>query len=120
MAKTANNPLSCDPQSGFCEIPTSSDVTDKEKIPAKEKPIRVIYFTDPICSACWGIEPQLRKMKLEYGDAVEIDYHMGGLLPDWSYNDGTINGPASVAHHWEEASQYYDKRVCRVERDIST
>lgn len=23
------------------------------------KPIKVMYFTDPICSACWGIEPQL-------------------------------------------------------------
>lgn len=45
------------------------------------KPITLLYFTDPICSSCWGTEPQLRRLKLEYGDAIDIQYHMGGLLP---------------------------------------
>lgn len=112
MTKTStnNNPLLCDPAEGMCGIPDHSAETN---IPTQniEKPIKVIYFTDPICSSCWGIEPQLRKLKLEYGNAIEIDYHMGGLLPDWSYNSGGISKPSDVAHHWDEASLYYDMPI---------
>ncbi|MDR2122528.1 MAG: DsbA family protein [Flavobacteriaceae bacterium] len=102
-----NNPLLCDPVEGICGIPdstTNSNVTTQNT----EKPVKVVYFTDPICSSCWGIEPQLRKLKSEYGNSIEIEYRMGGLLPDWSYNGGSIGKPSDVAHHWDEASVYYD------------
>lgn len=105
-----NNPLLCDPVEGVCGIPgnaTNTSVTTQNM----EKPVKVIYFTDPICSSCWGIEPQLRKLKLEYGNSVEIEYRMGGLLPDWSYNSGGISKPSDVAHHWDEVSVYYDMPI---------
>lgn len=105
-----NNPLLCDPATGICSV--SYDSTTSEIIHSeKEKPLRLIYFTDPICSSCWGIEPQLRKLKLVYGDVIDIEYRMGGLLPDWSYSSGGINGPKDVAHHWEEVSLYYDMPI---------
>jgi predicted DsbA family dithiol-disulfide isomerase len=107
-----NNPLMCDPKNGICEIPankTSSAVRGLEK--SKIKPIKIIYYTDPICSSCWGIEPQLRKLKLEYGNHFEIEYRMGGLLPNWSYNSGGISKPSDVAHHWDEVSVYYDMPI---------
>lgn len=105
-----NNPLMCDPVEGICGIP---DSTAKTKIAtqSQKKPVKVIYFTDPICSSCWGIEPQLRKLKLEYGNSIEIEYRMGGLLPDWSYNGGGISKPSDVAHHWDEVSVYYDMPI---------
>lgn len=105
-----NNLLICDPVEGICGIP---DSTTKTEITAQstEKPIKVIYFTDPICSSCWGIEPQLRKLKLEYGNSLEIEYRMGGLLPDWSYNSGGISKPSDVGHHWDEVSIYYDMPI---------
>lgn len=105
-----NNPLMCDPVEGMCGIP---DSTTKTLITAQstEKTIKVIYFTDPICSSCWGIEPQLRKLKLEYGNSIEIEYRMGGLLPDWSYNSGDISKPSDVASHWDEVSAYYDMPI---------
>lgn len=106
------NPLLCDAETGICEIPGSiaiSGATDAVSTP--KKPIRLTYFTDPICSSCWGIEPQLRKLKLEYGDSIEMDYRMGGLLPDWSYNSGGISKPSDVAHHWDEVSIYYDMPI---------
>lgn len=105
-----NNPLICDPVEGICGIPTPS--TDKV-IPVQntDKFIKVVYFTDPICSSCWGIEPQLRKLKLEYGNSVEIDYRMGGLLPDWGYNSGGISKPSDVAGHWDEVSVHYDMPI---------
>lgn len=106
-----NNPLLCNPETGVCEMP----VTSKKEITAdaisQQKPIRIIYFTDPICSSCWGIEPQLRKLKLEYGQLIEIEYRMGGLLPDWSYNSGGISKPSDVAQHWDEVSAYYDMPI---------
>lgn len=111
MAKeTKNNPLLCDPVEGICGIPDSTTDT-KVTTQKTEKSVKVIYFTDPICSSCWGIEPQLRKLKLEYGNSIEIEYRMGGLLPDWNYNSGGISKPSDVAHHWDEVSVYYDMPI---------
>lgn len=106
------NPLLCDVETGMCEIPDGKQNDSTAKIlQSVQKPVQVIYYTDPICSSCWGIEPQLRKLKLEYGNAFEIEYRMGGLLPDWSYNSGGISKPSDVAHHWDEVSAYYDMPI---------
>ena len=105
------NPLLCDPESGICEIP-GLDSDSTQQVESKQtRPVKITYYTDPICSSCWGIEPQLRKLKLEYGDDLEIDYRMGGLLPDWSYNSGGISKPSDVAPHWEEVSAYYEMPI---------
>jgi predicted DsbA family dithiol-disulfide isomerase len=48
---------------------------------------------------------------LEYGNSIEIEYRMGGLLPDWNYNSGGISKPSDVAHHWDEVSVYYDMPI---------
>ncbi|HLS10540.1 MAG TPA: ClpXP adapter SpxH family protein [Flavobacteriaceae bacterium] len=107
-----NNPLLCDIETGMCETTeNTTDSASKDTVQSKIKPVKVVYYTDPICSSCWGIEPQLRKLKLEYGDAVEIEYRMGGLLPDWSYNSGGIGQPSDVASHWDEVSLHYDMPI---------
>lgn len=108
--KETNNPLLCDPVEGFCGVP-SDDSLEGDNLKSVNKPIKIVYFTDPICSSCWGIEPQLRKLKLEYGNSFEIEYRMGGLLPDWSYNSGGISKPSDVAHHWDEVSPHYDMPI---------
>lgn len=108
----ASNPLLCDPDSAVCAVPgspvhTHADGADAV-LPSAAKPITLLYFTDPICSSCWGTEPQLRRLKLEYGDAIDIQYHMGGLLPSWDvYNSGGISKPSDVAGHWDEVSPHY-------------
>lgn len=110
--KEKSNPLLCDTETGMCEIPSHKGHTDKTSlVKSINKPLKAIYFTDPICSSCWGIEPQLRKLKLEYGESIEIEYRMGGLLPDWSYNSGGISKPSDVAHHWDEVSLHYDMPI---------
>lgn len=107
-----NNPMMCDPASGICELPVrNSESVQSIRPAAGENLIKLIYFTDPICSSCWGIEPQLRKLKLEYGHALEWEYRMGGLLPDWSYNSGGISKPSDVANHWDEVSAHYDMPI---------
>lgn len=105
------NPLlNCDAEKGICEILDSPQVQTSSN-PLKNfnsEKISVVYFTDPICSSCWGIEAQLRKLKLEYGKEISIDYRMGGLLPSWDiYNSGGISKPSDVAEHWEEVAPHY-------------
>ena len=110
--KNNNNPLLCDSETGICELPSNKKNAVKvEAVPADEDRIKIVYFTDPICSSCWGVEPQLRKLKLEYGIHIDIEYRMGGLLADWSYNNGGISSPSDVAMHWDEASLQYDMPI---------
>mgnify|MGYP006189061091 CR=1 FL=1 len=106
-----NNPLLCDIETGMCETTDGKTATSTNNVQAGKKSIKLIYYTDPICSSCWGIEPQLRKLKLEYGNAIDMDYRMGGLLPDWSYNSGGIGKPSDVASHWDEVSAHYDMPI---------
>ena len=106
------NPMMCDPETGICEIPGAFTSGNEINTAAKQNKIRILYFTDPICSSCWGIEPQLRKLKLEYGEYFDIEYRMGGLLKGWdTYGGRDVNGPTSVAQHWDEASAYYDMPI---------
>lgn len=107
-----NNPLLCDIETGMCES-TSTEATDSATKTDKStgKQVKLVYFTDPICSSCWGIEPQLRKLKLEYGEHIDIEYRMGGLLPNWDYNSGGISKPSDVAQHWDEVSIHYDMPI---------
>lgn len=103
------DPMMCDPETGICEIPQASN---ESKNAIENKAVKLLYFTDPICSSCWGIEPQLRKLKQEYGAYFDIEYRMGGLLKSWSeYGGSDVNGPESVAQHWEEASAYYNMPI---------
>ena len=45
------------------------------------KRVRLIYFTDPICSTCWLAEPYLYRFQKIWGDALVLENRMGGLLP---------------------------------------
>lgn len=70
-----------------------------------EKPIHIVYFSDPVCSYCWGSEPIISRLKRERGDKFYIEYRMGGLMPDWSMFTGHPDGPAVVGKHWPEAQR---------------
>ncbi|GAO43121.1 DsbA family protein [Flavihumibacter petaseus] len=110
------HPVLCDPGSGICELPATSSAIPVMSSVSKTKqsvtkPLKLLYFTDPICSSCWGIEAPLRKLKLAFGHCLEIEYRMGGLLPDWRYNSGGISKPSDVAGHWDEVSNYYDMPI---------
>lgn len=105
------NPLICDTVDGICKVSNEPRIEKKEDHHL-DKFIHVDYFTDPICSSCWGIEPQLQKLKLEYGDYLDFTYHMGGLLPSWeTYKTEEINKPEDVAFHWYQASVFYEMPI---------
>lgn len=107
MDSSKSKHFSCDIQTGVCSSTDESGI-EEIKIPTAEK-VRLIYYTDPICSACWAIEPELKKLKLEYGNYVDIQYKMGGLLPGWEGFADKGNGiskPSDVSHHWDEVGQH--------------
>lgn len=97
----------CDINTGLCATTENKDI---EKISLnKSTKVKLLYYTDPICSACWAIEPELRKFKLQYGKYFDLEYKMGGLLPNWDgFADSSngISGPEDVAQHWEEVAQH--------------
>ena len=94
------------------EIPLITHKESKNKLAPKYKKVHLLYFTDPICSTCWLIQPQLRKLKLEYGDYLEIEYCMGGLLPSWNnFKSGPITSPETAAKYWDEVALEYDMPI---------
>ena len=106
--------LQCDPDTGVCGIPSEKElaVVKDENGYTGTRPVKLLYFTDPICSSCWGIEPQLKKLKLEYGDHFEMEYRMGGLLKSWSsYGGSDVRNPGDVATHWDEAAAFYEMPI---------
>ncbi len=98
--------LACDIETGECGPEEQSGIEEINL--QKANKVKLIYYTDPICSACWAIEPELRKFKMSYGDFVDIEYRMGGLLPGWDGFADKANGigkPSDVAHHWDEVGE---------------
>ena len=105
--KKAKN-ISCDIETRICSTTTSTNKIEEINLNKKQK-VKVIYYTDPICSACWAIEPELKKFMIEYGDFIDMEYKMGGLLPGWEgFSDAQngISSPRDVASHWDEVGQF--------------
>ncbi|HXB95637.1 MAG TPA: DsbA family protein [Puia sp.] len=94
-------------RSAVCSRPAPPQ--EKRPAPAapREKLLRVRYFTDPICSTCWIIQPAWKKLNLEYGHYLDIQYIMGGLLPSWKDCKGKIISPSDAAVHWKEVGESY-------------
>ena len=65
---------SCDVETGVCDTINRSEI-EEIQIDQLQK-VTLVYYTDPICSACWAIEPALKKFKLEYGKYLQIEYKM--------------------------------------------
>lgn len=101
------NDLICDLTTGVCG--TASNSISEINLTQPIKKINILYYTDPICSSCWALEPELRKLEAEYGHYFQLQIKMGGLLKKWDGFQDQANGiskPEDVAHHWEEVGLY--------------
>lgn len=86
-----------------CTIPFAGAPAVAERDPD----VAVLYVTDPICSACWAMEPGWRKLLFHFGSRLAVRHVYGGLLPSWDgFTDpgAGIFGPADVASHWAEVA----------------
>lgn len=59
----------------------------------------LIYFSDPMCSWCYGFSPTIEAVRRAYGDALPIRVIMGGLRPG---TDKVMTPEAGreIAGHW--------------------
>lgn len=63
---------------------------------------KLLYFTDPLCSWCYGFSGEITKAKDHFPD-LEFELVLGGLRP---YGTETMKELASMLrHHWEEVHQ---------------
>ena len=71
----------CDPETGIC-VPSSLHELQTIGTKTLTDKTEVIYVGDPMCSWCWGISPDLIKLRDHYR-SKEIGYRllMGGLRP---------------------------------------
>lgn len=104
-----NNGYVCNLETGYCGIQTENDSEPNfEALPKpKDKPLHIIYFSDPICSYCWNIEGFLKRLTLEYGDYFTLEERMGGLLRKFGEvdYDGQETNAQKMAESWDLTSE---------------
>jgi len=87
--------------SDVCTIDgTDASISDKQAIdPGPGK--HVLFFGDPMCSWCWGFEPELQRLTGLSAGRAHFHVIMGGLRPGtrtpW---DAPMR--SYIRHHWEE------------------
>ncbi len=68
--------------------------------------VDLYYVSDPICSHCWGLEPQLNKFLSQYGHYVNFHTVMGGILKSWEEFSGDkwndVYEAKDTTAHWRE------------------
>jgi putative protein-disulfide isomerase len=61
---------------------------------------KLIYVGDPMCSWCYGISPEMKKVKAHFRETADFEIIMGGLRP---YNTQTMTDlKGFLTHHWED------------------
>lgn len=66
-------------------------LADRTVVPAVGATVEAVYYTDPLCAWSWGFEPQLRRLRYEYGGALTWRTRMGGLIPGWDRFHDPLN-----------------------------
>ncbi|MCF6136860.1 ClpXP adapter SpxH family protein [Pseudalkalibacillus berkeleyi] len=72
--------------------------------PNKNKPVEIYSFVDPLCPECWGLEPVIKKLQIEYGNHFRLRHLMGGRIDYWNSVVQKKNGICTkedVAKKWE-------------------
>ena len=64
----------------------------------------LIYFSDPMCSWCYGFSPVIEQVRRAYGDALPIRVVMGGLRPG-SETPMTPERARELAGHWQHVHE---------------
>ena len=64
----------------------------------------LIYFSDPMCSWCYGFSPVIEAVRRAYGDALPIRVVMGGLRPGTEH-PMTPQAAREIAGHWNHVHE---------------
>ncbi len=66
------------------------------------KPLELYLFIDPLCPECWGLEPIIKKLTIEYGRFFTLRHILSGTWATWGAHKGTK--PEAMAKAWEWAA----------------
>lgn len=64
--------------------------------------MKISFVADPMCSWCWGFEPELEKLRTSYHDSFQFDIVMGGLREDIPWDESSKN---YLKEHWESVAK---------------
>lgn len=64
----------------------------------------LIYFSDPMCSWCWGFAPTVQAIRARYGDILPIRLILGGLRPG-TEEPLVEAAKASMRTHWTHVTE---------------
>jgi predicted DsbA family dithiol-disulfide isomerase len=67
-----------------------------------KKPIEIYVFVDPLCPECWGLEPIIRKLQIEYGQLFSLRHVLSGKID--SLNMGKNKNFENIAQVWEKTA----------------
>ena len=67
-----------------------------------KNPIEIYVFIDPLCPECWGLEPIIKKLQIEYGQFFSLRHVLSGSLS--SLNMGNNKKLPNVAQVWEKTA----------------
>lgn len=67
-----------------------------------KKPLEIYMFIDPLCPECWAIEPNLKKLQIEYGRYFSLKHILSGRLAD--LNLSKKKNYESLAELWEKTA----------------
>lgn len=65
---------------------------------------QLIYFTDPMCSWCWGFSPVIQEIEGALGDQAPIRLVLGGLRPGTT-EPMTPEGRENTRAHWRHVHE---------------
>jgi putative protein-disulfide isomerase len=92
---------------GSGDLAPETGAAGGERLPAPAaRPITVVYYTDPLCCWSWAFEPHWRRLRQEFGGALDCRYRMAAMIAGWdSYNDplNSVSRPAQMGPIWRQA-----------------
>ncbi len=73
--------------------------------------LHFIYFSDPMCSWCWGFSPVIEALRRRYADILPIRLVMGGLRPG---TDQPMSEEAKqqMLGYWEQVAKVTGQGFC--------
>lgn len=66
------------------------------------KPIEIYMFIDPLCPECWALEPNLKKLQIEYGRYFSLKHVLSGRLAN--LNLSKKKNYEQIAELWEKTA----------------
>jgi predicted DsbA family dithiol-disulfide isomerase len=66
--------------------------------------VHLVYYTDPGDPWSWAMETARRRLQLELGERLRVEYRMGGFARE-------VEDPAAMAALWEQAAARSGARV---------